>query len=82
MSWLFVMIALTGLAGVVAQGYLAWTATHAGKPPEDAFWMSQQRVWSVFLNPWIFAAYLLLLALLLWSTIRETARKGWKTINL
>jgi hypothetical protein len=78
-SWLLAILPLSGLAGVVAQSYLAWTAVRSGKSPVVAFWLSHQRVWGLLLNPWIFGLYLVVLALLLWGAIRASKKKGWTT---
>ena len=71
------IVVLSVFMAVVAQGYLAWTAAQTGKSPIDAIRMSQQRLWAVILNPWVFWSYLSALVLLLWQVARGPLKRGW-----
>jgi hypothetical protein len=73
--WLFGLVFLFAVGNLILFVFQTQKAIHSGQSPTSAFQASQQTFWHILLSPWVFTAYLLVLVVLLWSTVRTIARK-------
>jgi hypothetical protein len=86
--WLFNLVFLLAAVTYVLYIFQIQKAIRSGESPASAFQATQQKFWHILLNPWVFASYLSVLAVILWNTVRAIARKErhandiWVTVAL
>lgn len=78
-GWMVGPIVLVTLAVIVYEWVQAMAAFRAGQSPLAAFQATQQRVFHIMSDPWIFSAYLALLVVLIFGVVRQIARKTGST---
>lgn len=78
-GWLVGLIFLVTLAIIVYEWVQAMTAFRAGQSPLAAFQATQQQIFHIMSNPWVFSAYLVLLLALLFGVLRQISRKTGST---
>ena len=80
--WLRGAVFLSAIGIFVFQVVQTQIALHHGESPVKAFQICQQELWHVLLNPWLFAAYLLILAVLLGDSVRTIVKKQHQANDL
>jgi hypothetical protein len=74
-GWLVGLLFLVTLAVIVYEWVQAMTASPAGQSPLAAFQATQQQIFHIMSNQWVFSAYLVLLLALLFGVLRQISRK-------
>jgi hypothetical protein len=80
--WLAVAVYLFAFALGIFQFIQTRLAIQHGQSPLEAYQLNQQHLWHYFLNPWVFATYLLIVLALLGEIIRAIVKKQYQSNDL